>query len=159
MCRYTDCNNIIKLAIIIKFDRHMAPVVINYQYLVCASRATLYICIEMFYSIQAHFIISLSIISWLDNPIIWKTWFCISIGEMISTFNNHKRKNILAWCINTFNYCRLFSIIRLYNFSFFILFWIYNDKKNGNYIYHKANFIKIIEIFKLYFIFPYYIVQ
>ena len=50
-------------------------------------------------------------------------------------------------------------IARLYSFSFFMLFWMCNDKKSDNYIYYKADFIKIIEIFKLYFIFLYYIVQ
>ena len=157
MCRHINCNNIIKLVIIIKFDRYIISMIIDYQYLIYASRTTLYIYVEVFYSIQAYLIIDPSIISWLDNLIIWKIWFCIPVGKIINAFNNYKKRNISAWCINTFNYYKLFLIVRLYNFSFFMFFWIYNDERSGNYIYHKTSFIKIVEIFKLYLIFPYYI--
>ena len=48
MCRYSNCNNIIKLAIFIKFDGCMTVMTIDYQYSICASRAILCMCIKMF---------------------------------------------------------------------------------------------------------------
>ena len=51
MRRYTDYNNLVILVIIIKFDRYMALIAINYQHPICANRVTLYIYVEMYYSI------------------------------------------------------------------------------------------------------------
>ena len=63
MCRYNNYNNIIKFTIFIKFERYMAIMAINYQHSVCASRAILYICIEIFDLIQVYLIIDPSISS------------------------------------------------------------------------------------------------
>ena len=70
MCRYNNYNDIIKLVIVIKFNRYMAFMAINYQHSICANRAILYMCVKIFDPFQTYLIIGLSIGSWFDNPII-----------------------------------------------------------------------------------------
>ena len=48
MCRHNNYNDIIELAIFIKFEGHIAIMAINYQHSICASKAILCIYIKMF---------------------------------------------------------------------------------------------------------------
>ena len=159
MCRHSNYNNVIELAIFIKFEGHMAIMAINYQHSVCASRAILCMCVEMFDLIQACLIIGPSIDSWLNNPIIWETWICCPVREMICAFYDNERRDASARCIDAFDNSSPFSIIRLYRFGFPMSIWACNNHKSGDYAYYEAGFIKIVKIFSLNSIFVHHIAQ
>ena len=58
MCRYTNSDDFIIFTVLIKFNKYVALMTVNYQYLVCASRAAFNIFIEVLNSVQTSFIIS-----------------------------------------------------------------------------------------------------
>ena len=61
MHRHADSNNLIELAIIVKFGGHMAVMIIDYQHSIHTGRTTFRMSIEMLDPVQANFIVGPSI--------------------------------------------------------------------------------------------------
>ena len=111
--RHAKNQNIIILAVNLKFIRIMALVTVKNKKLIYIFRARFYVLIKIFYSIHIQLIIYLIIITNFNLPIA-KNYRVFVLGrKIIFYFNHNERRDCSILRICFLNNKNLFSIIKL----------------------------------------------
>ncbi len=102
--------------------------------------------IEIFDPFETKFIRNPTILACPNNPIGRTEVVVIPIFQMILACYNNKWQYRLTTKIDILNYNDLFSIVKLYSFSFLIPVVQYHNKDRYNLAYKKACFIEVLDI-------------
>ena len=102
--------------------------------------------IEVFDLFKTEFIRSPIILVCPNNPIGRIRVITISIFQMILTYYNDKWRYYPAARIDILNYSKLFSIVKLYSFSFLTPMVRRYNKSRYNLAYKKAYLVEILNV-------------
>ena len=113
MRRHTECDDIVALAVELKFSRVVALMPIKDQQPVCGLHTTRYMMVEVLDPIQAYLIGSPAIRSRCNTPVRQKTALFVPVGQVVLCSQDDEWRNSPAKSIHALNDCSPLAVARL----------------------------------------------